>query len=440
MDLGAGIRKALSRITGAQLVDEAAVKDLVRELQRTLITNDVNVRLVFQLTKNIERRALSEKPLPGMSLREHVVKVVYEELEGVLGKGRFEPRLGKHKILLCGLFGAGKTTAAGKLARYYSSRGLKVALIACDVHRPAAFEQLEQLAKQAKAGFYGIKGEKDAVKIAKQALSELDAKYEVLVLDSAGRSAFDDELVHELREVNSTFKPDERFLVVSADLGQVAGKQAQEFDKAVGLTGVIVAKMDGSGKGGGALSSVAVSGAKIAFIGTGEKLADLEAFDAEAFVGTLVGFPNLKALMEKAREASDEQAVEKAMVEGKLDFDSFLAQMRAMRKMGPLKQVMQMLGVYDLPEEVLGQSEEKLKQFESAVMSMTPAERKNPDLMKQKARQQRVAKGAGIKDDDVKQLVQNFERAQKMVKMLGKNRGFLKGLGKRFPGLAGMKS
>ncbi|PIZ91162.1 signal recognition particle protein Srp19, partial [Candidatus Micrarchaeota archaeon CG_4_10_14_0_2_um_filter_60_11] len=204
-------------------------------------------------------------------------------------------------------------------------------------------------------------------------------------------------------------------------------------------TGVIVTKMDGSGKGGGALSSVAVSGAKIAFIGTGEKMADLEAFDAEAFVGSLVGFPNIGALLEKAREASDEQVLEKAMSDGKLDFDSFLAQMRTMRKMGPLKQVMQMLGVYDLPEEVVGQSEEKLKQFEAAVLSMTPAERKNPDLMKQKARQQRVAKGAGIKEDEVKQLLQNFERASKMMKSLGRNRGFLKGIGKRFPGLAGMK-
>ncbi|PIZ90752.1 signal recognition particle protein Srp19, partial [Candidatus Micrarchaeota archaeon CG_4_10_14_0_2_um_filter_60_11] len=253
MDLGAGIRKALARVTGATMVDEAAVKELTRDLQRTLITNDVNVRLVFQLTKEIERRALNEKPLPGLGVREHVAKVVFEELQKVLGKEKFVPRIDKHKILLCGLFGAGKTTAAGKLARYYSSRGLKAAVVACDVHRPAAFEQLEQLSKQAKAGFFGIRGEKDAAKIARQAIAELEGKYDVIILDSAGRSGFDEELVAELRAVNDAFKPDERFLVVSADLGQVAGKQAQEFNAAAPLTGVIVTKMDGSGKGGGAL-------------------------------------------------------------------------------------------------------------------------------------------------------------------------------------------
>ncbi|MFA4946090.1 MAG: signal recognition particle receptor subunit alpha [Candidatus Micrarchaeia archaeon] len=439
MDLGSGIRKALARITGAHAIDEAAVKELSHELQRTLITNDVNVRLVLQLSKRIEERALSEKPLPGLGTREHVVKVVFEELEALLGKEKFEPRLGKHRVLLCGLFGAGKTTAAGKLAQFYSSRGLKVALIACDVHRPAAFEQLEQLAKQSRAGFYGEKGEKDAVKICRNALTRLEKDYDVLVLDSAGRSAFDDELVAELVNVNGAFKPDDRFLVVSADVGQVAGKQAQEFDKAVGLTGVIVTKMDGSGKGGGALSSVSVSGARIAFIGTGEKLRDLEVFDSEAFVGSLVGFPNVKALVDKAREANDEQTLEKAMADGKLDYDSFLAQMRAMRKMGPLKQVMQMLGVYDLPEEVLGESEGKLKQFEAAVLSMTPQERKNPDLVKQKSRQARIARGSGATEEDVRKLVQNFERASKMVKQLGKNRGFLKGLGKRFPGMGNLK-
>lgn len=438
MDLGSGIRKALAAITGASLVDEAAVKSLTRELQRTLITNDVNVRLVFQITKRIEERALKEKPSPGLALREHVVKVVFEELESLLGKERFEPKIGRQRILLCGLFGAGKTTAAGKLAHYYSSKGLKAAVIAADVHRPAAFEQLQQLAGQAKVGFYGLKGEKDAVKIAREARA-LEKDYDVLILDSAGRSAFDEELVSELKSVNEAFAPDYKFLVVSADLGQVAGKQAKEFDDAVGLSGVIVSKMDGSGKGGGALSSVAVSGARIAFLGTGEKLRDLEPFDVESFVGSLVGFPNIKALMEKAREASDEETMEKALSDGKLDYESFLAQMRAMQKMGPLKQVMQMLGVYDVPEEALGQSEAKLKQFEAAVLSMTPSERKKPDLMKQSSRQTRVARGAGIKDSEVKELVKNFGHASKMIKQLGRNRGFLKGLGKRFPGMAGLK-
>ena len=314
MDLGSGIRKALAKITGVSVVDENAVRELVKELQRVLITNDVNVKLVFQLTKRIEDRALKEKLLPGLSLREHVVRVVHEELQKILGE-KFEPRIGKQKILLLGLFGSGKTTSAGKMAKFYQSKGLKVAVIAADVHRPAAFEQLQQLSEQVKCGFFGIKGEKSAPRIVEKALEELERKYDVLILDSAGRSAFDEELVKELKQVSVMFKPDEKFLVVSADLGQVAGKQAQEFNNAVGLTGVIITKMDGSGKGGGALSSIAVSGARVAFIGVGEKLTDLQVFDSTRFVAQLVGFADLPSLLEKLKEASDEELMQKALEE-----------------------------------------------------------------------------------------------------------------------------
>ncbi len=432
MDLGSGIRKALAKITGASTVDEAAVKELVKDLQRVLITNDVNVKLVFELTKKIESRALGEKPVPGLSVREHVVRVVYEELQKVLG-GKYEPKLARQRILLLGLFGAGKTTTAGKLAKYYQSKGLKVALIAADVHRPAAYDQLHQLSEQVKCGFFGIKEEKNAVKIAEKGVEELEGKYDVLILDSAGRSAFDEALAEELKGVSRAFRPDEKFLVVSADLGQVAGKQAQEFHNTVGVTGVIVTKMDGSGKGGGALSSVAVSGARVAFIGTGEKATDFQPFDSTRFVAQLVGFPDLESLLEKMKEASDEEKLQKAMEEGKLDFESFLAQMRAMRKMGPLKQIMQMLGMYDLPEDMVSQSETKMKSFEAAVLSMTPAERKDPDLMKSKARQTRVARGAGLKEDDVRELIRNFEKSVKMIKQLKGNKGLLKRFGKSMP-------
>ncbi|NUN11550.1 signal recognition particle protein [Candidatus Micrarchaeota archaeon] len=437
MDLGSGIRKALAKITGASVVDEAAVKELVKELQRVLISNDVNVRLVFDLSKRIEERALKEKPPARLSLREHVVRVVYDELEKILGE-KYEVKLEKQKILVCGLFGAGKTTSIGKMARFYQSKGLKTAVVAGDVHRPAAFDQLKQLSEQVQCGFFGLKGEKDAVKIARDSLQSLK-DFDVLIFDSAGRSAFDDELVTELKAVNEVLNPDQKLLVVSADLGQVAGKQAQEFDKAIGLTGVVITKMDGSGKGGGALSSVAVSGARVAFIGVGEKMTDLEPFNPESFVGQLVGFADLPALLEKVKEVSDEAALEQALESGKLDFESFLAQMRAMKKMGPLKQIMQMLGMYDVPEEMVSQSESRLQSFEHAVLSMTKNERKEPELMKNKSRQQRVAKGSGLKDDDVRELVQNFERVQKMMKMAKGNRGLMKRLGKMAPNLGGLK-
>jgi signal recognition particle subunit SRP54 len=428
VDLGAGIRKALARITGAALVDEKAVRELVKELQRVLIANDVSVKLVFELTKRIEKRALEEKPQPGFSLREHVVRVVYDELVKVLGE-KYEPKLQKQRVLMLGLFGQGKTTSIGKLARLYQSKGLKVAVVAGDVHRPAAFEQLQQLAEGAQCGFWGRKGERDAARIARLARDELEGRYDVLIFDSAGRSAFDEGLVAELEAVNDAFEPAERFLVVSADLGQVAGKQAAQFHEAVGLTGVLITKMDGSGKGGGALSSVSATGAKVAFIGTGEKLENLEPFDAKRFVAQLCGFPDLEALLEKTHALAEEEALQKALEGGELNYESFLAQMRAMKKMGPLKGVLQMLGAYDLPEELVGKSEERLKRFEAAVHSMTPAERAKPELMRQRARQERVARGSGMKLDEVRELVSSFDKAQGMLKGMRKNRGLMRRLG-----------
>ena len=439
MDLGSGIRKALAKITSATVVDEKAIKELVKELQRVLISNDVNVKLVFGLTKRIEEKALTEKQAAGMGLREHIVRIVYEELVAILGE-KYEPKVAKQRILLCGLFGAGKTTSISKLARFYQSKGLKVGVIAGDVHRPAAIDQLEQLAKQVRCEFYGNRAIKSP-QIRQLVLEGLDKlkSCDVIIFDSAGRSAFDSDLANELHEVGEAFKPDENFLVVSADMGQVAGRQAEEFNHAVPITGVIVTKMDGSGKGGGALSAVHASKSKVAFIGTGEKPDALEVFDAKRFVARLVGFPDLEALLTKVKEASDEQALQKAMESGELDYEAFLAQMKAMRKMGPLKHVMQMLGAYDLPEEVVGKGEEKMKSFEAAVLSMTKKEREDPDLMHQKARQERVARGSGLKPDEVRELVSNFDKMQKMMKGMEKNRGLLKRFTKMSPDLEKLK-
>ncbi|MEK6923806.1 MAG: signal recognition particle protein Srp19, partial [Candidatus Micrarchaeota archaeon] len=250
-----------------------------------------------------------------------------------------------------------------------------------------------------------------------------------------GRSAFDEELASELRTLRETFKPDEAFLVLSADVGQVAERQAAEFNASVPLTGVIVTKMDGSGKGGGALSAVAASGCKVAFIGTGEKPEAFEAFDAKKFVARLCGFPDLQGLLEKVKETTGEEQLQKAIEDGKLDYNAFMAQMKAMKKMGPLKGILQMMGAYDLPEELVGKSEERMKSFEAAVNSMTPAERANPDLMHNAKRQARVAKGAGLQEKDVRELVTNFERASKMMKGLRGNRSLMKKLGGMMPGM-----
>jgi signal recognition particle subunit SRP54 len=431
MDLGRGLRSALAKITGAAIVDEKAVKEMVKELQRTLISNDVNVKLVFELSKRIEQKALDTKMLKGIGVREHIVKVVYDELAGMLGE-KYEPKLARHKILLLGLFGSGKTTAAGKLARFYKSKGLSVLLICADVDRPAAYEQLEQVCEKAGARFFGIKGERDAAKIVREGLKV--AKEDIIIVDSAGRSAFDEQLVKQLKEISSALGAEEKFLVISADIGQVAGKQAAEFHEAVGLTGVIVTKLDGSGKGGGALSAVASSNAKVAFISTGEKIEDFAIFDAQKFVGRLLGFPDIEALLEKVKTVSEEASLPQDIPE-KFTIKVFYEQLKAAKKMGPLGGIFSMLGAADVPQDVVRQSEKKMAQYEAIINSMTKEEREDaPLLRKSKNRLERIAKGAGCKQEDVKEFLSQFEKMDGMMNQFKKNRGFRKRIEKMMGG------
>lgn len=431
MDLGRSLRAALSKFTGEPIADEKAVKALCRDLQRVLITSDVNVKLVFELTKKIEARALDAKLPPGLSLREHVVKVVYEELASMMGE-RYEPKLSPHKVLLLGLYGSGKTTTAGKLSHFYKSRGLSVALVSCDTDRPAAFEQLQQVSRHSGAAFYGIKGEKGVEKIISDAKRQW--KEDVVIFDSAGRSAFDSGLVEQLKLINSEAAPDEKFLVISADIGQVAGKQASQFHEAVGLSGVIITKLDGSGKGGGALSAVASSKAKVAFIGTGEKMDALEPFDAQKFVGRLLGFPDIGALLEKVKKIAEEQQLPEEFGE-KLTLKSFYEQLRAAKKLGPLSGVFSMLGAADLPQDMVNTSEKKLKKFEVIIASMTPAEREDATLLrKSRSRVERIAKGSGTTPEDVRELLAQFDKVSSMFTQFKKNRGFRKRMEKMMKG------
>jgi signal recognition particle subunit SRP54 len=432
MDLGRSLRAALAAFTGTPVADERAVKALCRELQRVLISSDVNVKLVFELTKRIETRALDAKLARGLSLREHVVKIVYEELAAMMGE-RYEPKLSPHKVLLIGLYGSGKTTTAGKLAHFYKTRGLSVGVVACDVDRPAAYEQLQQVAKAAGSEFYGVRGEKDVKKIIDDARRKW--KEDIIIVDSSGRSAFEAQLVEQLKEINTAFAPDEKFLVISADIGQVAGKQAAEFHDAVGLSGVVITKMDGSGKGGGALSAVAASKAKVAFIGTGEKMDQLEPFDAQKFAGRLLGFPDIGALMEKVKKIADEEKLPESAMEEKLTLRVFYEQLKAAKKLGPLSGVFSMLGAADLPHEAVRTSEEKLKKFETIINSMTPQEREDAALLrKSRARLERIAKGSGTSEADVRELLTQFEKVNSMFTQFKKNRGMRKRMEKMMKG------
>jgi signal recognition particle subunit SRP54 len=432
MDLGEGLRKAIAKLTGATIIDAKTIREFNKELQRTLISADVNVELVLALTKRLEDAALKEKLPDGVSAKDYITNMLYEELVKLMGAG-FEPVMKPKRLLLLGLYGSGKTTTAAKLARFYQERGLSSALIACDVSRPAAYEQLETLAKQAGVGFFGMKDETDVRKIIKNAATTLKDK-KVLICDTSGRSALDKELIEQLKVLNEVFKPDEKVLVINADTGQVAGKQAAEFDSAVKLTGVIVTKLDGSGKGGGALSAVSAAKVGIEFVGTGEKLNAIELYDSKKFVSKLLGMPDLESLVANVQQAIKEANVKPEEMETEeLNFSTFYTQLKTLNKMGPLKNVMANLGVADAPKEVFEQSEAKMKKYKAIIDSMTPEERENGSVLSNSSRIKRISRGSGCSEKEVRELISDFNKMKKLYKMMKSDRNVRKQFSKFMP-------
>ena len=422
-NLGKSIRKTLKKIAKANTVDEKLVKEVVRDLQRALISADVNVKLALEMSKKVEKRALEEEPPPGKSAREHVIRIIYEELVAILGEKRDVP-LKKHRILMVGLYGQGKTTTSGKLANYFQKRGLSVGLIAGDVHRPAAYDQLKQIGEQVGVPVYGRPGEKKAPKIVREGLEEFK-NTDVVIIDTSGRHSLEDDLIKEIKLVGKVADADEVFLVLDAAVGQQAGPQAKAFHDAVGVTGVIITKLDGSAKGGGALSAVAETGAPIVFIGTGEHMEDLEKFDPDRFISRLLGMGDIQGLIETAGEAMDEEKAEelaRRMMSGKFNLIDMYDQMEAMTKMGPLKKVFSMLGLVDaLSDEEVEKLQIQLRNFHIIMDSMTREELENPKIIKS-SRIKRIARGSGRSPDDVRALLKHYNRSKKAIKGFSGNR------------------
>ncbi|MEM0372478.1 MAG: signal recognition particle receptor subunit alpha [archaeon] len=426
------IKEVLSKITKAPVVDEALVNDIVRDIQRVMISSDMNIQLVQKLSNDIKKQAIDEKLPPGVSRKEHLIKLIYDELVKIIGKGTYSPRMERHSILLVGLYGSGKTTTAGKLAKFYMKRGMKVCLISTDTWRPAAFEQLRQVGESIKAPVFGNPEEKDSVRILKDALKKAEG-YDIVIVDSAGRDSLNEELIDEIRVISEELKPAEKFLVISSDIGQTAFKQADEFNKAVGLTGVIATKADSSGKAGGALSACYAANVPVAFIGTGEKADDFEVFDADKFVSRLLGFADVSSLVSKMKEAVEEAEFDpEDLMKKEYNLKTFYKQLEATRKMGPMKKVIEMMGLGAMPEAFAEQSEEKMKRFKVIMDSMTPQELEEPELIKS-SRIKRIAAGSGSKESDVRELLHQFEASRKMLKKLksGKMKN-LQGMMRRF--------
>lgn len=412
---GSSLKKTFRKITGLGVVDKAAVEAVMKDLQRALLEADVDVNLVFKISEEVKKNVLEKKPPAGMTLREHFTKILYDELVKFLGAEKGKIELKKQRILVIGLFGSGKTTTIGKLARWFKKRGLKPGLVACDTHRAAAQKQLQQIGKKVDVPVY-TEGKKPE-DIAKKALKK--SNEDVLIFDSAGRDALDKELAKELKNLGKLVKADEVILVIPADIGQAAEKQAKEFNKLVGITGLIITKMDGTAKGGGALAAAAVAGARVKFIGVGEKLEDLEQYDPKRFVSRLIGYGDIKGLLEKAKEAGIKKEGVKKMMKGKFTLDEFVEQIKQIKSMGSLSKITKMIpgaGKLKIPKGVLEVQEDKMEKWTHIIESMTKEEKENPDIINA-SRIKRIAKGSGTSEKEVRDLLKHYKKAKKIMRM-----------------------
>ena len=421
--LGSSLYEAIKKVFRASVIDEATVKELVHDIQKALLQADVNVQLVLDISKRIEERALKEKVPPGVSRREHLIKVVYEELTRFLGEKsipiKIEP--GKRKvIMLVGIQGSGKTTAAAKLARYFQKRGLKPAVVCVDTYRPGAYAQLQQLANRINVPFYGDLKAKDPVKVAFDGLKQFGDK-DIVMIDTAGRHKEERELIEEMKMLEKSLKPDEVILVIDGTIGQQATVQAKAFHEATPIGSILVTKLDGSARGGGALSAVATTGAPIKFIGTGEKVEDIESFVPSRFVGRLLGMGDLETLIEKVHEAEVKVPGKKAkaILSGKFTLTDMYEQFEAMKGMGTFRKLLKMLpGMsYNIPEDMLNTAEGRLEKWRVMIQSMTSEEKDDPKIFNA-SRMKRVAKGSGTSEKEVKELLKQYVMMRRMLKTL----------------------
>ena len=432
--LGESLRKARDKIANALFLDKNVVESVVRELQRALIEADVNIILVKEISDKIKKSAFDER-INEIEKKEHIIKLLHDELIKILGLYKpLQLKKEQNRIMLLGLYGAGKTTTIAKLGNWYSKRGKKVALVGLDVHRPAAKEQLQQLGQKNNLNTFIDFDEANALKTYKKFKKELE-KYDLVLIDTAGRHTLDKELIKEIKELNSEIKPTETILIMPSDIGQSAKKQASEFQDSLKISGVIITRMDSTAKGGGALTACAETKAGVYFITNGEKINDIEEFNPESFLSRLLGMGDLQALIEKIRSATDEkqqEKMQKKLEEGKLSLEDVIEQVKSMNQIGgfdKIKNLIPGLGNAKIPKNMLESQQEKVAKWEHILKSMTKEERANPELFeKQTSRIGRVAEGAGVNNSDIRALLKQYKMLQDLIgggmSDMGMSKGF----------------
>ena len=422
--LGDILRKATNKIANTLFVDKNLIDSIIRDLQRALIEADVNVVLVKQLSDKIKKESINER-IKGVEKKEHLIKLLHDELLHILGEQKqLKLKKGQNRIMLLGLYGAGKTTTIAKIGNYFAKRGNKVALVGLDVHRPAASEQLKQLAEKHNLNYFIDASEKNPIKIWAKHKKELK-NYNLILIDTAGRHTLDKELIKEIKLLNKEINPTESILIMPADIGQAAKQQAQEFNEAMNLSGVVITRMDSTAKAGGALTASAEAKAPVYFIGTGEKINDLEEFNPKSFLSRLLGMGDLEALIGKIKSVTNEdsqKATQKRIEEGKLSLEDVIEQVKSMSSLGGFEKIKSMIpgfsGIKDkIPEGMIEGQEEKVAKWEHIIKSMTPEEKENPELLeRQTSRISRVAKGSGVSSSDIRSLLKQYKMLNEMVK------------------------
>lgn len=421
--LSSALKKATDKIANAVLLDKKLVDSIVKDLQRALIEADVNVPLVLELSQKIKKAALDER-IKGIEKKEHIIKLLHDELVSLLGEKKEIVLSKNNTLLLVGLYGSGKTTTIGKLASYYSKRGNKVAAISLDVHRPAAQEQLAQVCKKVNIPAFIDTKEKDPKKLWNKFKPKLK-DYNIILVDTAGRDSLDKPLIKEIKDISKLTKPTETILVIPADIGQTALTQAKAFKKAAGISGVIITRMDSTAKGGGALTACKEAEAPIIFIGTGEKPSDLEQFNPESFLSRLLGMGDLQTLIEKVHSVTDKKQIEKtqkSLEQGKITMNELETQLDSLSEVGSFDKILSLVpglgkAKDKISEQDLEKQEQKVKHWKAAIKSMTPKEKENPEILeKQTSRIQRISKGSGCSTSDIRMLIKQFKMLKEMVK------------------------
>ncbi len=436
------LQTAFRNLRGLGKISESNIADSLREVRLALLEADVNFKVARDFIERVKNKSLGAEVIASVHPGQQMVKIIHDELVDLLGAHHAGLNLNAHpsSILMVGLHGSGKTTTSGKLARLLQRQGRQPLLVAADVYRPAAMDQLETLGRQIGVPVFAKRGESEVLNIARQALDFARANNRnILIFDTAGRLQIDEPLVQELVRLRDAIKPQEILLVLDAATGQEAVNVATHFDSALNITGSILTKLDGDARGGAALSLKAVTGKPIKFAGTGEKIEDFEPFHPERMASRILGLGDVVSLVEKAAEAvSEDQArkLEEKMRKGQFTLEDFLEQLRAMKKLGSLESVMKLLpgGTEALKQVDLSKQEKEFKRMEGMICAMTPQERKNPALLNA-SRRRRIAAGSGVSVTELNTMLNKFFQMQQMMKKMGKFQKMMARMGGTLPGM-----